>query len=350
MSQSLSEMKAANILPASRGVFDTFATIRAWMSTSLEEWPSTIFINSPSSKQQYRLFSTKTDSEGFLACKGVGVVILELRKLNGALGVVGTEVSLLAGKHIFPQRGANSGIGYETVVALSHASAEFHILLGSRSLEKGQKALKDIQSTYDGYLKGTISVLQIDVIDLKSIQAAKDRIETQFGRLDVLINNAGIIVYQQVDTLTALRQSFETNVIGQNMVTETMEPLLKKAAKPYLIYVSSEQGSITQRLDPGYKYYHMRGDAYRISKAALNMLAACHRYNYAEWGCQVLAFNPGWCITNLTGEKGREMRLKGGARDPKEPARALADIVQGKRNANIEKNGMVDVDGGVLPW
>ncbi|XDG03645.1 hypothetical protein ABKA04_003260 [Annulohypoxylon sp. FPYF3050] len=246
--------------------------------------------------------------------------------------------------------GANSGIGYETVVALSSASADFHILLGSRSIEKGQKALESLQETHGSSSKGSISVLQIDVTDQNSIQAARDQIEAEFGKLDVLINNAGVIVYQQVDKLTALRQSFEANVFGQMMVTETLEPLLKKSAKPYVIYVSSEQGSVTKRLDPDFEYRAIRGEPYRMSKAALNMLAACHRYNYAEWGCKVLAFNPGWCVTNLTGEAGREMRLKGGARDPKEPALALLGIVQGKRDEDIGKNGMVDIDGGVLPW
>ncbi|KAI2601742.1 putative short chain dehydrogenase/reductase [Hypoxylon sp. NC1633] len=257
---------------------------------------------------------------------------------------------MASNKTIILVTGANSGIGYETVVALSHASADFHILLGSRSAERGQKALDDMRSAYDGSLKGTISVVQIDVTDQKSIDTAKEKVGRQFGKLDVLINNAGVLVYQQIDTPTALRQSFEANVIGQAAVTEALEPFLKKAAKPYVIYVSSEQGSVTQRLDPNYKYYHLRGDAYRVSKAALNMLAACHRYNFAEWGCRVLAFNPGWCVTNLTGEKGREMRIKGGARDPKEPAAALVDIVQGKRDTDIEKNGIIDLDGGVLPW
>ncbi|KAI1410996.1 putative short chain dehydrogenase/reductase [Hypoxylon sp. FL1857] len=246
--------------------------------------------------------------------------------------------------------GANSGIGYETVVALSKASGSYHILLGCRLVEKGQKALNDMKAAYGDSLKGTISILQIDVTDTNSIQAAKDKIEADFGKLDVLINNAGIIVYQDVDKLTALRQAFEANVFGQMMVTETLEPLLKKATKPYIIYVSSEQGSITSRLDPNFVYRQIRGEPYRMSKAALNMLAACHRYNYSEWGWKVLAFNPGWCVTNLTGEKGREMRIRGGARDPKEPANALVDIIQGKRDADIEKNAMVDVDGGVIPW
>lgn len=199
-------------------------------------------------------------------------------------------------------------------------------------------------------MKGAVSVLQIDVCDQSSIVAAKEQIERQFGKLDVLINNAGIIVYQQVDTMTSLRQSFETNVFGPLVVTETLEGLLRKSAKPYVIYVSSEQGSVTQRLNPEYEFRQIRGDHYRMSKAALNMLAGCHRYNFADWGCKVLAFNPGWCVSNLTGEKGREMRIKGGARDPKDPAIALVGIVLGKRDADIEMNGMVDLDGGVLPW
>lgn len=246
--------------------------------------------------------------------------------------------------------GANSGIGFETVAALSQASASFHIFLASRSLEKGQKALEDLRAAHGDSLKSTISVIQLDVTDHKSIEAAKEQIDAQFGKLDVLINNAGVIVYQPLDMITVLRQTFETNVFGQMIMTETMEPLLKKSSKPYIIYVSSEQGSITARLDPKYPWRQVRGDHYRMSKAALNMLSACHRHNYAEWGCKVLAFNPGFCVTNLTGEQGREMRVKLGARDPKDPARALVDVVLGKRDDDIEKNGMVDLDGGVLAW
>lgn len=155
---------------------------------------------------------------------------------------------------------------------------------------------------------------------------------------------------EEQDTLTALRKTFETNVFGQMVLTETLEPLLRKAARPCVVYVSSGQGSVTMRLDPEDPHRAVRGDTYRMSKAALNMLAACHRYNFAGWGCRVGAFNPGWCVSNLTGEKGREMRIKGGARDPREPAVALVDVVLGKRDADLEKNGMVDVDGGVLPW
>lgn len=237
-------------------------------------------------------------------------------------------------------------------MALAQTSADFHIILGARTEEKGKAALSSIQASNGSSLKGSISVAQIDVTKLETITAAKEQVEKQFGKLDVLINNAGIIAYQESDLVKATRQSLEVNVLGQMMVTDTFEPLLKKSAKPYIIYVSSEQGSITTRLDPDFKFRQLRGESYRISKAALNMLSACHRYNFSEWEnkARVIAFNPGWCITNLTGEKGREMRTKMGARDAKEPARGLVEVVLGKRDDDIEKNGMVDTDGGILPW
>lgn len=246
--------------------------------------------------------------------------------------------------------GANSGIGYETVVALASASPDFHILLGSRSEEKGQKAVEEIKSANPS-LKGTISTLQIDIVDQSSVAAAKSKVEADFGKLDILINNAGILVYQpDIDVLSALRKSFETNVFAQLLVTEAFEPLLKKSSKPYVVYVSSGMGSITIRLDPNAPFRQLRGEPYRMSKAALNMLAACHRYNFSEWGCKVAAFDPGWCVSNLTGEKGREMRVKGGARDAKEPAATLTSIALGQKDEELEKNGLLDVDGKILPW
>lgn len=219
-------------------------------------------------------------------------------------------------------------------------------------MEKGEGAVDKMKKEFGSALKGTIQVIQIDLLDRKSINTLKEKIESQFGRLDALINNGGVLIHTPMDILEALRKSFETNVFGPMILTETLEPLLQKSAKPYIIYISSEQGSVFQRNDPNVDIMHrrLRGEPYRMSKASINMLAACHRYNYAEWGCRVLAFNPGWCVSNLTGPEGREMRLKHGARDPKEPAHALADIIQGKRDADIEKNGMVDVDEGVLPW
>ncbi|KAK7697816.1 putative secondary metabolism biosynthetic enzyme [Diaporthe eres] len=250
--------------------------------------------------------------------------------------------------------GANSGIGYETVIALAKASPNYHILLGTRSLEKGQKALKDAFAA-DSSLEGRIELIQINVIDQRSIDAAKRQVERKFGKLDVLVNNAGIIVHRpDVDTLSSLHEHLGTNTVGTAICTEVFEPLLRKSSSPRLIHVSSDQGSISMRLDKTGKWYKIQGDGYRVSKAALNMLTACHKVNYEEWGCKVCAFNPGLCVTNLTGKAGREVRIQHGARDAKDAAYALVDIITGKRDADIDKfgkdSGILDLDGGILPW
>lgn len=250
--------------------------------------------------------------------------------------------------------GASSGIGLETVVSLAKASPSYHVLLGTRSIEKGRKVLDEVFEL-DSSLKERIELIQIDITNQQSIEAAKEHVDRQFGKLDVLVNNAGIIVYRpDVDTLTSLHEHFETNTFGTAICTEIFEPLLRKSSSPRLIHVSSDQGSITTRSDKTSKMYKIRGDAYRMSKAALNMLTACHKANFEQWGCKVCAFNPGLCVTNLTGEAGRQMRIQYGARDAKAAADALVDTIQGKRDADIEKtgaeSGIIDLDGGMLPW
>lgn len=223
--------------------------------------------------------------------------------------------------------------------------------MGSRSVEKGNSALESINKEYGSSLKSTISVINIDVTDPKTIEAAKEEVASKCGRLDILINNAGLLLIDpKIPASKKLRDMFEVNVIGPNAMIETFEPLLRKSSAPLIINVSSEQGSITLRLDKTYKFSAVRGDEYRASKAALNMMTVCHRWNFEEWGCRVVSFNPGFCVTDLTGEEGRKMRIEAGARSAKDPAHALLDLVIGKRDADIAKSGIVDLDGGVHPW
>ncbi|KAK4223378.1 hypothetical protein QBC38DRAFT_487854 [Podospora fimiseda] len=248
--------------------------------------------------------------------------------------------------------GANSGIGLETVIALSKSSPNYHILLGARSIEKGQAALTQIQEEYTSTLQSTISVVQIDVTSQDSITALVEHISSNYGKLDVLLSNAGIIVYQECDTLTNLRLSFETNTFGPTVLVEALEPLLRKSGDGKIIHVSSEQGSTTLRLSPDYRWVDTKGDYYRASKAALNMLAACQRHNYSKDGSniKVCSFNPGFCVSNLTGEKGKEMRINMGARPASDPANAMVAILEGKEKEAWTGNGMVTLDGGILPW
>lgn len=244
--------------------------------------------------------------------------------------------------------GANSGIGYETSVALAkEKSTEFEVLMGCRSVKKGEEALAEMKKS--GISADHVKVVQIDVCDKKSIEKCVETVTTEYGKLDALINNAGIVAYDAKDTMESLRRTFETNVFAPMIVTEAFEPLLKKSEKPYIVYVSSSLGSVTMRLDPNDPYRALGAESYRMSKAAVDMLAACHRYNFADW-CKVIAFNPGWCISNLTGAAGVEQRKKGGARPASDPAQVLRDVLLGKKDDDVAKNGMLDVDGGVIPW
>jgi NAD(P)-dependent dehydrogenase (short-subunit alcohol dehydrogenase family) len=133
------------------------------------------------------------------------------------------------------------------------------------------------------------------------------------------------------------------------VVTETFLSLLSKSRDGRLIYVSSDLGSITRRADPNDQYYKLPAVAYRMSKSALDMLMVCHHVELQEKGIKVWAFNPGYVVTNLsgTGEAGIQERIKNGAGDASLSAKALADIVSGKRDQDVGKH--VEADR-VIAW
>ena len=215
--------------------------------------------------------------------------------------------------------------------------------MGSRSVEKGEKALTELQKCD---LKGSLSLVQLDVTDKDSIEIAVKTIEESFGRIDTLINNAGISI-SGPSLIEQLRQTFETNTFGPAVVTEAFIPLLKKSTQGRLIYVSSGLGSIELRTDKSHKYYRLPAMAYRMSKAALNMLTVCHEMEFGEAGIKVFSFNPGYVVTNLTGEHDRENRIKQGAGSAEVSAQTLLSIVDGRRDADVGKFVYKD---GVHPW
>jgi len=145
-----------------------------------------------------------------------------------------------------------------------------------------------------------------------------------------------------------LRAVFETNVNGPTLVTQALLPLLKASKSPKIINVSSGLGSIGMRSDPENFMYSVDFEVYRMSKAALNMLTACHAANFKDFGTKVWSYCPGFVVTNLTGEEDRQNRVDMGAESSETSAQGILEIVRGDRDK--EAGTFVTRRGQAYPW
>jgi NAD(P)-dependent dehydrogenase (short-subunit alcohol dehydrogenase family) len=186
--------------------------------------------------------------------------------------------------------GANKGIGRE--VARQLAAKEFHVFVGARNAKAGRRAAQEIAEQCG---KGTF--LEIDVADNDSVTTAAREFSNLEDHLDVLVNNAGIIVDGDDAILeisdVLLRKTLETNTLGALRVTRVFVPLLRKSKSPRVINVSSGGGQLTGGAD-GWS------PAYCISKTALNgvtvqLAAALPKF-------AVNSVCPGWVRTEMGGE------------------------------------------------
>ncbi|MCJ1311888.1 hypothetical protein MMC25_005561 [Agyrium rufum] len=181
-----------------------------------------------------------------------------------------------ANKYIVLITGANKGLGYEAAKLLLADSSKYLVLVGSRTISNGDEASKSLSSLTT--TKGTVETVQIDVSSDESISAAAEDVTKRFGRLDALINNAGIFRDRAQKPLREIwHDTYETNVFGAAATTEAFIPLLRKSTAPQgasLVFVTSGLGSIEWFQDhPKGPYSFIRNiPAYRSSKAALNML------------------------------------------------------------------------------
>ena len=215
--------------------------------------------------------------------------------------------------------------------------------MASRSLEKGNAASEAIQSTG---IKGKILSIQLDITDESSIAAAAKKVEKDHGRLDVLVNNAG--VYSKAPTLKGqLETTLNTNVIGAGLMTEAFIPLLLRSSNPYLLYISSTLGSLTLASDPARFDYRVDARVYRMSKAALNMLVLQDSKNLEKHGVKVFAVCPGLVESNLRGQDQEERSAGGKAGSPEKSGQTILRIIEGERETDVGK--FVHKDG-VYPW
>jgi NAD(P)-dependent dehydrogenase (short-subunit alcohol dehydrogenase family) len=247
-----------------------------------------------------------------------------------------------ANKAVVLITGGNNGIGLAGC-QLFASKPGYTCILASRSIDKGKKAVSDIEAQGNAE---SISLLQLDIASDTSIAAAVDEVKAKHGRLDILINNAGVCPTDF--NRSTLRDCFDTNAVSPALVTQAFAPLLLKSSNPRLIYVSSQLGSITLRGDPDNMAYAADYKTYRTSKAALNMLVACDAWEYKD-KIKVFAFCPGYVITDLAGE--REAKEKAGiAKSADTSAKGLLAIAEGTRDQEAGKFLYEDEVGKLYPW
>ncbi|MFL9995430.1 SDR family oxidoreductase [Paraburkholderia sediminicola] len=216
--------------------------------------------------------------------------------------------------------GANQGIGLQ--IAKDLAAHGFTVLVGSRNLERGEAAAREVGPD--------ARALQLDVTDQASVTAAAQRVGNEFGRLDVLVQNAAISntsrlpgqsVEEYVKTtrpsnvsVDEMRAVWDTNVFGVLAVYQAMLPILRETPGARIVNVSSGVGSLTANSDPAFAYRAIFGPVYPASKTALNALTVAMAIELELEGIKVNAVSPGFTRTNLNGYAGTET-VEQGARE-----------------------------------
>lgn len=199
--------------------------------------------------------------------------------------------------------GGNKGIGLATARQLGQRGAS--IIIGARNADRGAAAVQSLQE--EGI---TAAAVTLDVTDDTSIEAAAKDVDDRFGRVDVLINNAGIVgsehanVLPSVTTREGLREIFEVNVFGLVATTNAFLPLLRRSEHPRIVNVSSEVASMTSMFDPAHPFFGINETAYPASKSAVNMITAMYAKELGGDGFIVNAAIPGWTATDFNNFQG----------------------------------------------
>jgi NAD(P)-dependent dehydrogenase (short-subunit alcohol dehydrogenase family) len=206
--------------------------------------------------------------------------------------------------------GANKGIGFE--VARQIAKAGWTVLAAARNPELGQQAAAKLQA--EGL---DVHFIHIDLDAPDTAITAAEAIRTQFGHLDLLINNAAIAgtgdAYPSKVSPATVDAVMRTNYTGTVAVTQALLPLLQAAPSAQIINVSSELGSVSLHNDPNWKYAPVKLFAYCASKAALNMFTVQLAYEFRDGTIAVNAVNPGYTATDLNHNQGHQTVEEGAA-------------------------------------
>ena len=195
---------------------------------------------------------------------------------------------------------ANRGLGFEICRQLVIKGVR--VILSARNEAKGKEAAENLKK--EGL---DVDFHQLDITDKNSIQLFTEYVKIKYGRLDILINNAGILM-DSPDFCTAVdidkvRKTFETNVCGTLSISQELIPLMEKSENGRIINISSRMGALS--------FMGKGAPAYRISKAALNALTRTLAIELKNTRITVNAMTPGLIKTTMGGEKAVQPTIQG---------------------------------------
>ena len=246
-----------------------------------------------------------------------------------------TETNTVNHPNVALVTGANKGIGYEIAAGLG--ALGWTVGVGARNEERREAAVDKLRAA-----GADVFGVPLDVADDASVTAAARLIEERTGRLDALVNNAGITggVPQQPTTVDVdrVRAAVETNVIGVIRVTNALLPLLRRSPAPRIVNVSSSVGSLTRQTTPGAETGPI-SVAYAPSKTFLNAVTVQYAKELADTHILINAVCPGYTATDLNGFQGVRTPQQGAA-----AAIRLATV------AGHEPTGRFFDDEGEVPW
>ena len=232
--------------------------------------------------------------------------------------------------------GANKGIGKE--IARQLGARGMTVLIGARDARRGEEAAAELKAG-----GADAHFLPLDVTDEAGIRAAAAQIEADYGKLDVLVNNAGIAIDPGLSSaltleLADLRRTYETNVFGVFSVTQAFVPLLQRSQAGRIVNLSSTLGSLTDNSDPQWAFAAVKPLAYNSSKAALNMITVIFAASLQDTPIKVNAACPGSVETDLNPY---------GARTAEQGAAVVVRLAT--LPADGPTGGFFD-EGGIVPW
>ncbi|KAI0129809.1 hypothetical protein BJ170DRAFT_700892 [Xylariales sp. AK1849] len=263
--------------------------------------------------------------------------------------------------------GGNTGLGLEVVKALAASSTPYEVIVGCRTISKGEAAISSVQESIPQSVS-SFGVFQVDLCSDSSLEAAVNSVTSKYGHLDILVNNgggsfAGDEASGKMSMREAWNASWDTNVTGTQVLTYLAVPLLLKSSNPRLVFVTSGTSTLTETVRTDHPNLERMNTsppagwpkpsslippntAYRSTKCGLNMVMREWTRILRHDRVKVWGISPGFLATGLAGVGAEKLRQLG-ALDPKEGANFIRDVIRGARDRDT---GKVIRANMIQPW